>query len=256
MAFSNVLLPAPLGPTIATRSPTRERERGIFQRGFAVTVMDRDPAELHHRRIRPVGFRFADERSEHHQFFCFNAFDDFLHIIAHHVDIRRCIAARLSHRMGVKIVHDRDPGLLGQLVGQLWIGACLQKDRRRPCCLQVIHQARQLLGRRRCAGADAGDHRADDTKSVAVGEVAEALVVGHQQASRFRHRLYLAGDPGVQFAQLADVGLGVLCIQLVALRVNLAQCVTDVFRIVDYADRVQPEVRVAGIVMMAASGAK
>ena len=115
--------------------PTSQRERGVLQRGFAVAVVDSDPAELHHRSIRPMDFRFTHKRSQRHQVphtcqasrsnpvgLCkclarrcslLQGFYDFLYIIAHHVDIGRCVAARLSHRMGIEIGHDLDPDLLG-----------------------------------------------------------------------------------------------------------------------------------------------
>ncbi len=105
----------------------------------------------------------------------------------------------------------------------------------------MLHQRGHLLRGGRGAGADAGDHRADDREAVAVGEVAEALVVGYQQAALRRNGRHLRLDPAVQLLQPGDVSCGVGCVGLLARRILDAQAVPDVLHVFDGRHRVEPE---------------
>ena len=67
----------------------------------------------------------------------------------------------------------------------------------------------EVLGRGLRLGRLRGDDGADDVDPVAVGEVAEGVVIGDQLAPRGRDPLHAAGDAGVERPQLGQVGGGV-----------------------------------------------
>ncbi len=104
----------------------------------------------------------------------------------------------------------------------------------------------------RCAGADAGDHRADDLEAVPVGEVAQAFVVGDEQPALWRDHGNLFPNPCIERLEFGDIRLGIAAIGRLACRVRLDQPVADVLDVADHVVRIQPEVgvQVAVIVVM------
>ncbi len=113
-----------------------------------------------------------------------------------------------------------------------------------PVARMSLMRVPRAFGGGRALRVRSGEHRPYHFKTVPLGEVAEALVVGHQQPARLGDGRHPARYPRIELAQLLLVGSRIGGILGGALRVDGREARAHVLDVGDHVDRVEPEMRV------------
>ena len=119
------------------------------------------------------------------------------------------------------------PGLARDRLSELGVDRAFGEDRLDVLAADGPGQPRDVAGRWLGLRGLRWDDGADDVDAVAVGEVAERVVVGDELALRGRDVLDAGGDPVVERAQLREVAGGVAGVRGPGARVGVGERVAD-----------------------------